>query len=75
MSHVTHDMWHEACDMWHMTCDTWHVTHGGGWTFSQNVSSLPLLVWVEKWFKDLEEKDDLVDQLSIQLINEWQTCL
>ena len=28
-----------------MTCDTWHVTHGGGWTFSKNFSSLAHMVW------------------------------
>ena len=49
--HVTHDMWHVTCDMrhvtcdmWHVTYDTWHVTCCGGWTFSQNFSSLSLLV-------------------------------
>ena len=38
-------MWQVTCDMWHVTRDTgrvtsdmWHV--GGGWTFSQNFSSL-----------------------------------
>ena len=35
--------WH----MWHMVCDMWHVSHDmwyGWWTFSQNVSSLALMV-------------------------------
>ena len=56
MGHVTHDMWH-------VTCDTWHVTHGGGWTFSQNVSSLTVTVWVGKWFEDLEENAELLNQI------------
>ena len=49
--------------MWHKTCDTWHVTGGGGWIFSQNVSSLALSDWTGKWFKDLEEKDDSIKKL------------
>ena len=32
-------------DTWQMTCDTWHVTQGGGQTFSQNFSSLALMIW------------------------------
>ena len=51
--HVTHDMWHMTCDMWHMTHDMWHVTHDtlhvtccGGLTFSQNFSSLAVLVCI-----------------------------
>ena len=45
---VTCDVWHVTCDTWHvtrdMTRDTWHVTCLGGWTFSQNFSSLALTV-------------------------------
>ena len=44
--------------MWHMTHDTWHMTHDmfGGWTFSQNFSSLALTV-CDLWnYEDLEEK-------------------
>ena len=37
-------MWHMRPDTWHIICDTWDVTHGGGWTFSQNFSSLDLTV-------------------------------
>ena len=33
-------------DMWHVTCDTWHMTDWGVWTISQNISSLPLKVWL-----------------------------
>ena len=68
MWHITCDMWHMRCDTWYRTCDTWHVhvtydmwhrTHGGGWTFSQNFSSLALTIWAGKWFEDLEENVDL----------------
>ena len=38
------------------------MTRGGGLTFSPNFSSLPLTVWVGKWFEDLEEKDDLINE-------------
>ena len=34
------DMWNLICDTWHMTWETWLVTCGGGWTFSQEFSSL-----------------------------------
>ena len=44
--YVTHDMWHVTCDTWHVTHDTWHVTRWGGWTFSQNFSSLALTVFL-----------------------------
>ena len=42
-----------------MTRDTWHMTHdmfGGGWTFSQNFSSLALTVCDKWYYEDLEEK-------------------
>ena len=38
---MTPDKWHLTCDTWHVTCDMWHMV--GGWTFSQNVSSLAQL--------------------------------
>ena len=47
-----------TCDMWHVRHDTWHMTHSVGWTFSQNVSFLALLVsdwqclediWTKGW--------------------------
>ena len=49
-------MWHVTFDSWHMTRDKWHVTRLGGWTFSQNFSSLALTVF-DLWnYEDLEEK-------------------
>ena len=50
------DMWHVTCDMRHVTCDMWYVTCCGGWTFSQNFSSLALPVSDLWYYKDLEEK-------------------
>ena len=38
-------MWLVTRDMLNVTCDTCHMTHSVGWTFSQNFSSLALLVW------------------------------
>ena len=62
---VTHDMWHMTCDTWHMTHDTWHMTHDtwhvtccGGWTFSQNFSSLAFMVCDLWYLEDLEKKAD-----------------
>ena len=54
MWHVTHDTWHVTCDTWHVTRDMWHVW--GGWTFSQNFSSLALTVCDLWYYEDLEEK-------------------
>ena len=54
-----------------MTCDMWHVTYGGGWTFSQNVSSLALAVWDRQYLEDTEQKGDRMNQL----VNKWQICL
>ena len=46
-----------------MTCDMF-----GGWTFSQNFSSLALTV--DLWYyEDLEENADSVNQLINELIN------
>ena len=56
-------MWHVTRDTWHMTRDTLLVTLGGGWTICKNFRSLALLVWPGKWFEDLEEKDQSLNQL------------
>ena len=48
--------------MWHVTHDKWHVTHGGGWTFYQNFSSLALTVWHLWHLVDWEEKERLLNQ-------------
>ena len=47
--------------MWHVTRDTWHVW--GGWTFSQNFSSLALTVCDLWYFEDLEEKNQWLNEL------------
>jgi hypothetical protein len=52
-----------TCDTWHVTRDTGHVTCFGGWTFSDNFSSLALTVYDSWYYEDLEEKD--------QSLNEW----
>ena len=64
--YVTRDMWLVTCDTWHVTCDTLHVW-GGGWAFSQNVSSLALTVCDLWYYEDLEEKDEIMNES----INEW----
>ena len=73
MWHVTHDMWHVTCDTWHITRDTWHMTFDlfGGWTFSQNFSSLALTVCDLWYYEDLEEKADWINCS----INQWRGCL
>ena len=56
-----HFVWKKKCDMWHVTRDKWHMTcdrFGGGWTFSQNFSSLALTNCDLWYYEDLEEKDD-----------------
>ena len=58
MWHMTCDTWHVARDMWHVTRDMWHMTHLGGWTFSQNFSSLALTVCDLWYYEDMEEKPD-----------------
>ena len=72
---VTSDMWHVTHDTWHVTCDetrdTWHVTCFGGWTFSQNFSSLALTVCDLWYYEDLEEKDEWINEL----MNQWMTRL
>ena len=53
MLHMTHDIWHMTLDMW----------HGGRWKFSHNVSSLAHTVWEWRFFEDLEEKDESLNEL------------
>ena len=66
---MTCDTWHVTRYMWHVTSDTytWHVFlfffWGGGWTFSQNFSSLALTVCDLWYYEDLEEKATSVTQL------------
>ena len=55
-------MWHVTRDRWHVTLDIWHVTSLGGWTFSQNFSSLALTVYDLWYYEDLEEKDESINQ-------------
>ena len=46
----------------------WHVTHGGGgWTFSQNFSSLALTAWDLWCVEDWVEKDDWLNET----MNQW----
>ena len=52
------DMWHVTGDTRHMTHDPWHVTHGGGQTFSQNVSSIAVMVWERHCFDYIFTMDD-----------------
>ena len=61
--HMTVDTWKLTCDTRHVTRDTWHLTCLGGWTFSQNFSSLALTVCDLWYYEDLEEK--------AHLPNEW----
>ena len=66
--HVICDMWHVTHDTWHVTCDTWHVTRdkfGGGWTSSQNFSSLTLTVCDSWYYEDLEEKDESLNDEAV----------
>ena len=53
---MTCDTWHVTCDMWHVTRDMWHMTGWGGWTFSQNFSSLAHTVPDLWYYEDMEEK-------------------
>ena len=61
---MTCDTWHVTRDTWHVKCDTWHIAHDiyGGWTFSQNFSSLALTVCDLWYYEDLEEKDEWLNQ-------------
>ena len=60
--HVTRDTWHVTRGKWHVTHDMWHVTRFGGWTFSQNFSSLAHTVCDLWYYEDLEEKDDSLSE-------------
>ena len=71
---MTPDTWHLTPDTWHLIYETWLVTHGGGWTFSQNFSSLALSVCTGMWFEDLEEKDDWINESMNELINDEGVC-
>ena len=51
--------------MWHVTRDMWHVTRLGGWTFSQNFSSLALTVCDLWYYEDLEEKDESLNDEAV----------
>ena len=62
--HVTRDMWHVTRDAWHVTCDMWNVTRLGGWTFSQNFSSLALTVCDLWYYEDILGKGWLTDWLN-----------
>ena len=66
---MTCDMWHMTRDMWHVTRDMWHVTCCGGWTFSQNFSSLAFTVCDLRFYEDLEEKahglTDLINNKAV----------
>jgi hypothetical protein len=66
MWHMTRDMWHVTRDTWHVTRDMWHVTRLGGWTFSQNFSSLAFTV-CDLWYYE--------DILGKGWLNEWVTRL
>ena len=68
------DTWHLTCDMWHQTFDMWHVTHGGGWTLSQNVSSLALTVWDLWCLEDWVEKDQLLTRVIVELPQRHPVC-
>ena len=51
--YVTCDTWYVTCDMWYRTHDMWRMTEGGRWPFSLNFSSLALMVWEWRYFKDI----------------------
>ena len=48
--------------MWHVTHDKLHATHGGGWSFSQNFSSLTLTFLDRQCLEDSEQKDHLLNE-------------
>ena len=56
------DPWQLTPDMWQVTLNTWHMTHGGGWTISQNFSSLALTVWDLWCLEDWEENDHRLNE-------------
>ena len=59
-------MWHVTFDTWHVTCDMWHVSRLGGWTFSQNFSSLALTICDLSYYEDILGKGWLNE-----IMNEW----
>ena len=61
---------HFPPDTWHLTCETWHVTHGGGWTFSKNVSSPALTVWDRQCLEDFKRKDHRLNQWMTKVLIE-----
>ena len=65
--HMTRDTWHVTRDTWHLTRDMWHLTcdmFGGGWTFSQNFSSLGLTVCDLWYYEDILGKGWLTQSIS-----------
>ena len=64
-------IWHVTRDTWHLTCDMWHVTHGEGWTFSPNFSSLVPMVWYIQCLEVSKQKDHLLNEW----MNESKRCL
>ena len=65
---MTRDTWHVTPDTWR---DTWRMTYlGGGWTFSQNFSSLALTVCDLLYYEYLEEKDDSLNESVMRLFIE-----
>ena len=67
LSPVTCHLSRKKSDTWHVTRDMWHMTRFGGWTFSQNFSSLALTVCDLWYYEDLEEKDDSNNQWMTRL--------
>ena len=61
-----------TCDTWHVIHDMWRVTYDmlGGWTFSQNVSSLALNVCDLWYFEDFEEKGYWLTEIMNYWIND-----
>ena len=51
--------------------DIWHVTHGGGWTFTPNFSSLALTVWDRQC---LEESKQTITEWMNELISNSGDC-
>ena len=70
--HVVSDRWHVTGDMWYVTRDTCHLIGDTcvGWTFTNNFSSIALMVWELGCFEDLEESDDWPTLLLTKLFVE-----
>ena len=69
--------WHMTRDMWHVTRDMWHVTRLGGWTFTQNFSSLALTVCDLWYYEDILGKgwlNELMNEWVNELINDKAVC-